>query len=175
MDGCAPRQTLGGWWSNHARQPDPFVSQAPPAGARRRLDSTDGSESRSGRDPALTAPATARVAGAVVAVLDDPVAIPRGQVGLVGTEDDLDSARESVLLGFDHVADDLVDTPFVWGGPPRRKLRGDGVEGGSERVARGLEQLRDLAWGQRVAGTTRVTGFSIRRLTSAMNCAAVAP
>src|SRR5260370_6181614 len=109
------------------------------------------------------------VAGAVVAVLDDPVAIPGRQVGLVGAEDDLDPAREPVSLGLDHMADDLVDTPFAWSGTPRRQLGGEGVEGRSKRVARGLEQVGDLARGHCVAGTTRVPGFSITPLTSAIN------
>src|SRR5712692_376464 len=116
-----------------------------------------------------------RVAGAVVAVLDDLLAIPRGQVGLLGSKDDLDAAGEPISLGLDHVADDLVDTPFAWSRTPRRQLGREGVEGRCKRVARGLEQVSDLAWGHCVAGTTRVTGFSISRLTSAMNCAAVAP
>src|SRR5216683_1468890 len=53
MDGCASRQTLGGRRSDHPRQPDPFVSQAPPAGTRRGLDSGARAGSRAGRDTSL--------------------------------------------------------------------------------------------------------------------------
>src|SRR6202171_1450245 len=101
--------------------------------------------------------------------------IPALELGIVGAEDDPDPARERALLSLDDVPDAFVHAPLAVGGMPCRRWRLQRPERAGVRLPRGFEDFRHLVRGHPVVGTSRVTGFSIRRLTSAMNWAAVAP
>src|SRR5712691_1499171 len=105
--------------------------------------------------------------------MSDRSAIPRGQVRILRTEDDADTAGKAALLSLDDVTHAFVDAPLALGGMPRRDLGREAPEHRDHALPGGVEDIGDLGRGH--AGTTRVTGFSMRRWTSAMNCAAVCP
>src|SRR5437773_12341216 len=89
-------------------------------------------------------------------------------------EDDPDPSGKGAPLRFDQVAHAFVDAPLASRGLPTRDGRRERSQQPPDRVPRRFECAGDLARGH-AGGMSKVTGFSISRLTSAMNCAAVAP
>ena len=115
-----------------------------------------------------------RISRAVIARHRNLGRVPCLQRRFVVVEDDPDPSGKGAPLRFDQVAHAFVDAPLARRGLPTRDGRRERGQQPRHRVPRRFECAGDLARGH-AGGMSKVTGFSISRLTSAMNCAAVAP